>query len=298
MARKLGYRGNPITDWERGERFPTAEEVLRAARLSGVDVPAAFLRFSPSVPLASVGGRYALGAWLSTLRGATPVSEIAQRSGASRFSVARWLKGRAKPRLPDFLRLLDAITGRLPEWAAELVDIEQVPSLRSRVHAATAARQLAFEAPWTEAILRLLETSAYRRLRRHRSSFIAEALGIETEVVDRCLEKLQAAALIAQQGARLVVKSQGVVDTQGGKAALRSLKAHWTRVAGERLLEPRDEDLFAYNVISLSAADLEKVREKLRATFREVRSLVAASQPEEVAALVNMQIVTFVPNRK
>jgi len=66
-----------------------------------------------------------------------------------------------------------------------------------------------------------------------------------------------------------------------------------TQVAAERLAAPRDEDFFAYNLISISQADLERVREKLRTTFRELRSLVAASEPEEVAALINLQVVTF-----
>ena len=295
LARRLGYRGNPVTDWERGARFPTAVESLRVAALSGVDVPAAFARFSARVKLQREAGELALGAWLSALRGTTSVSELAQRCGDSRYSVSRSLKGQAKPRLPDFFRLLDAITGRLPEWVAELVDIDQVPSLAGRFRAVSAARRLAFEAPWTEAVLRLLETTAYRKLRRHRSELIAQALGLTEAEVDACLERLLLADVVERRGARFAIKSQGVVDTQGGKEALNSLRAHWSRVAAERLAAPHSADFFAYNVISVSAADLEKARERLRAAFREIRSLVAASQPEEVAALINLQIVTFLP---
>jgi hypothetical protein len=294
-SRRLGYRGNPVTDWERGARFPTALEALRAAALAGVDVPAAFARFAPNVPLERHNDELALADWLSALRGATSVKELAQRSGHSRFRIARWLAGDAKPRLPDFFRLLDAITGRLPEWVAELVDIAGVPDLVGRHEAANAARRLAFEVPWTEAILRLLDTTAYRRLRRHRSSFLAHALGIADDEVDACLGRLLVADVIEKRGARYVPKSQGVVDTQGGKQALNALRAHWSRVAAARLNAPLAQDFFAYNVISLSASDLDVVREKLRATFREIRSLVAASQPEEVAAVINLQIVTFLP---
>ena len=31
LARRLDYRANPITDWEHGRRFPTAEEALTDA---------------------------------------------------------------------------------------------------------------------------------------------------------------------------------------------------------------------------------------------------------------------------
>lgn len=293
LARRLGYRGNPITDWERGERYPTAQEALRAAALVGIDVHAAFTRFAPGAALEKRDGEWQLGSWLSTLRGETPMAELAQRAGCSRFSVARWLHGSAKPRLPDFFRLLDAITHRLPEWVAALVAIEDVPLLSARYDAGQAAKHLAFEVPWSEAVLRLLETRGYRTTNKKREQYLASALGIELADVQTCLARLQTAGVVEKQRGRFVVREQGAVDTQGGKQALHRLKQHWTQVASARLTAPREGDYFAYNVVSVSSADLDRIRERLRVAFREIRSMVAASQPEEAAALINLQVVTF-----
>src|SRR5450432_4164483 len=116
LARRLGYRGNPMTDWERGARFPTAEESLRAAAVTKIDVASAFQRFSPTVVLPESNGAFDLPGWLSALRGSTSLAEVAARCGASRYSVGRWFKGQAKPRLPDFLRLVAALSGRVQEW--------------------------------------------------------------------------------------------------------------------------------------------------------------------------------------
>jgi transcriptional regulator with XRE-family HTH domain len=59
FARRLGVRANPMTDWERGVRFPAALEALRAASRTNIDVAAAFRRFAPEVPLElSVGLAY------------------------------------------------------------------------------------------------------------------------------------------------------------------------------------------------------------------------------------------------
>ena len=295
-ARRLGYKGNPITDWERGDRFPTMEEALRAAALAGVDVIAATARFAPALPLQRTGQQLLLAEWLSALRGSVSLAELAASSGFSRFAVSRWLRGRAKPRVPEFFRLLDAITGRLPEWLAELVEIALVPSLVPRFRAMHAAKQLAFEAPWTEAVLRLLETQPYLALARHEPGFLAESLGVQRAEAERCLERLLDAEIIVRRRHKYAVKGRrSTVDTRGGDRALLNLKRHWTQVAAERLAAPRPGDFFAYNVISVSRADLERVREKLRATFRELRSLVAASEPEEAAALINLQVVTFLP---
>lgn len=292
LARRLGYRGNPITDWERGQRFPTAEETLRVAKSCGVDVAGAFARFTPAIPLTSTSSD-ALAVWLNTLRGKTPVAELASRVGASRFSVARWMSGTAKPRLPDFFRLVDALSARLPEWAAELVAIESLPSLAARFHAAQAAKRLAFELPWSEAVLRLLETEGYRRQRKQRAAYLASCLGIDTTHVNACLERLLAADVIERRGNAHRVKSQSAVDTQGGRAALHALKRHWSLVAAERAASPRDADFLAYNVVSVSHQDLARIQDLLRRTFREIRTLVAASEPEQTVALINLQVVTF-----
>ena len=295
FARRLGYRGNPITDWERGARFPTAAEALRAAARANIDVRAAFQRFAPEVPLEVDGQELALDRWLLELRGAASVNEVAARCGCSRYSVSRWFRGLAKPRLPDFLRLIDAISGRLPYWVAAFVAIEQVPSLAGRFRSAEAARLLAFELPWTEAVLRLLETRAYRELTEHQEGWIAKILHIEPDEERRCLQALSDAGAIARVGRHYAVRGRTTVDTHGGSEALHRLKRHWCNVASARLSTPAESELFAYNVVSVSKADLLAIREKLSMTFRDIRSIVAASEPEQVAAVINLQLIAFDP---
>jgi CRP-like cAMP-binding protein len=286
----MGYRGNPITNWERANRFPTVQETLRLAALQKHDVLEAFRSFSPALPIRREGAGYALTAWLNALRGKTPIKELAERSGHSRFSVMRWLNGQAEPRLPDFFRLLDAISGRLPEWVAAFVPIEEVPSLALRYRQLHAARNVAFDAPWSEAVLRLLETRAYARQLRHEPGWIAGALGISREEELRCLELLAAAALVDERDGKWHVQSQHVTDTKGGQGALLNLKRHWSKVATEQLTRSTlPTELFAYNVVSVSQADYERVLELLRAAFREIRTIVAASTPEQTVALINMQ---------
>jgi DNA-binding transcriptional regulator YiaG len=294
FARRLGYRGNPITDWERGERFPTGEEALRAASKVGLDVRAAFARFTPQVPLAQAKGRFELDVWLDQLRGTTSVSELALRTGHSRYSVSRWLRGQAKPRLPELLLLIDAITGRAPHWVAGLVPIEQVSALAGRFVAAEAARVAAFELPWTEAVLRLLETRAVRESDDIEAR-IAKALDISSDQVAACLQTLLAAGAVTQVASRYLVRAAISVDTQGGAGALHRVKRHWCEVASARLDSPRESELFAYNVMSVSRADLAQIQERLRLAFREIRAIVAASSPEEVAAVVNLQLLAFDP---
>jgi transcriptional regulator with XRE-family HTH domain len=291
FARRLGYRGNPITDWENGRRSPTAGEVFRACERVGIDASAAFARFHPAPPPPPNSGSEGLCAWLVHARGSTPIGELAKRCGRSRFAVARWLSGEAQPRLPDFFELVDAITGRLHDLVAELVPIDAVPALLPRYRAATAAKRLAFEEPWTEAVLRVMETVAYQALSTHEDGFVAERLGIDRGHEQRCIEQLVAAGILRKEHDRYAVSGALSVDTRADPEAVRQLMEHWSAVALSRFGAGQKTDLFAYNLLSVSHADLSRIRELLRGAYREIRSIVAASQPTETAALINLHLV-------
>lgn len=296
-ARRLGYRGNPITDWERGRNFPTAEEALRVAARGGSDVISAFQEFDPKLPLGlGEDGAFALSDWLRRLCASKRVTLLARDMQASRSSVSRWLSGHAKPRLPEFLRLVNAATGRVHDLVAALVPIDSVPALVPLHDAANAAKRLAFDAPWTEAILRVLDTrppSVVNSSPISTAAWIAGVLGLTEAECDSALEHLARAGLVSRDGDRYVPHQTLSVDTRGGKHAVRALKVHWADVATKRAASPLPEDVFGYNVISVSDADLARIRELLANTYREIRSIVAVSEPAERVALVNLHLVTW-----
>jgi transcriptional regulator with XRE-family HTH domain len=291
FARQLGYRANPMTDWEHGRRYPTAHEALRAAARSKIDVASAFGRFAPAAQLRTDRNGPALGAWLRSVSAPASINDLAASAGLSRYAVGRWLSDQRRPRLPDFFRLVDAATARLPDLVAELVPIAEVPALAARHAQAQAARRIAFDEPWTEAVLRVLETPQYGRLQAHRPGFVAERLGISLADESRLLALLQASGVIARHGDRYASVGPFTVDTRGGRQALHAIKRHWGRIAAERAGAPLQGDVFAYNLLSVSQQDLARIAKLLHATFREVRTIVAASEPAECVALLNLQLV-------
>jgi transcriptional regulator with XRE-family HTH domain len=294
FSRRLGYEGNPVASWENGRRFPTASEALRACRVAGIDVREAFRRFHPATASTlGIADAAGVASWLSEIKGSASLVSLARDSGFSRFSLARWFGGQARPRLPDFFRLVDVITGRLCDLVAELVPIERVPALANEHAARRAARSLAFEEPWTEAVLRVLETSRYARIGAQRPGFIAECLGIDAETEQRCLGRLEAAGVIARRDGRYESVGPLTVDTTSSPEVVRSLKSHWAEVARTRIQAPRPNDLLSYNVLSASEEDLDRIREVLLRAYREIRNIVAASAEVEGAALVNLQLVRW-----
>lgn len=295
FSRRLGYRSNVACDWEAGRRFPTAAEALRACSRSGVDVDAAFRAFQPACAAAlRQGKQLRVDRWLAELAGATKVSQLAARSGFSRYALARWLQGRAQPRLPDFLELVEAISGRASDLVQQWVAIEKVDELRLVHERRAASKRIAFDAPWTEAVLRVLETTGYRSFERAPSGYVAKRLGFDLETERAALGLLEAAGVLRWERDRYREIAPLTVDTAGGsESGLQRLKMHWTRVCLERLATPRVADWLGYNVVSTSSADLERIREVLRRAFREVRAIAASSEPAESVALLNLQLVTW-----
>src|SRR5688572_30799791 len=193
FSRRLGFRTNVVHTWEAQRRWPTASRALLAAERAGADPRAALTRFY-RIPPAWLTPTAALtpelvARLLADLRGRATIGDVAQRAGRSRFAVGRWLKGEAEPRLPDFLRMIEATSLRVLDFVAAFVDPRSLPSVTPRWEKLEAGRRAAFELPWSHAVLRVLELESYRR-HPHREGFIADQLGIGLDEEQRCLEAL------------------------------------------------------------------------------------------------------------
>jgi len=292
-SRRLGYRSNVAYPWESGRRSPTAAEMLRAARLSGIDVQDAVRRFYGEVDpdwldRLSVDTAEGVAALLDDLRGKVSISEVARRIRTSRTAVSRWLSGTAQPKLPDFLRLLEAVSLRMVDFVATLVDPRQLPSLRRIWRQLETRRQGAVEHPWTPAILRGLELDAYRALPAHRPGWLARELGISREEEERCIAYLEAAGLIRWSGTHYRAPSL-TVDTRGGSEVGRRHRQHWSRVAADRIGD-QEPGQYSYNVFCVSREDFERIRALHLQYFRSLRSIAAVSAPNEVVAVANVQL--------
>ena len=291
-SRRLGYRSNVAYAWESGRRWPTAAELLRAAGRSGRDVPAALTQFYGHRPVwleeLEVDSPAAVARLLDDLRGNTPINDLVVASGISRYSISRWLSGHTQPRLPDFLRLVEAASVRLIDLLAVLVDPNTMPTIEPIWKRLEARRRGAGQLPWTQAILRALELTDYLNLPAHEPGWIARRLGISEEEETRCLAFLRDTGQIQWQDVRYRIQTLAV-DTNRTPVINRRLKAHWARVGAERI-EQGTPGQFSYNVFSVSRADFERIREAHLRYFYALRGIVAESSPDEVVAVANVQL--------
>lgn len=297
LSRRMRCRSNVLYAWESGRRFPTAAVFLRLASLVGVNVSDALERFTGGLPreLSDVDWSEpaSAAALLRHLHEGETVVELARRVGTNRVSVGRWLKGEAEPRLPDFLKLIEATSLRLLDFVALFAAPEQLPEARDAWNVLEAQRHVAYSLPWSHAVLRVLELRAYRELRRHEEGFIAGRLGIALEDELRCVQALADSKLIARRRGLWTVTEVLTVDTRRHPEAGRTLKAHWAQVGLSRLpaLEPDGRDMFSYNLFTVSERDWERLRELHIAYYHELRRVIEASSPAERVCLVNLQLL-------
>ncbi|MBX2799574.1 MAG: DUF4423 domain-containing protein [Myxococcales bacterium] len=291
-SRWLGYRSNVAYAWESGRRWPTAAETLRAAMRSGVDLAQALTSFYGAPPpwLDSLDptSPEAVARLIDDLRGKTTVSDLARRGGLSRYSVSRWLSGRTQPRLPDFLRVVEAASLRAVDLLATLVSPRDLPEISDLWDRLEARRHGAATHPWTQAVLRALELQDYLALPAHRPGWLAEHLGIDAQTEATCLSFLEETGQIRWQGTHFQPE-QLAVDTRRHPSVGRQLKAHWTRVAAAHL-DDAAPGQFSYNVFAVSRADFERIREMHLAYFHALRTVVGESEPSEVVAVANVQL--------
>jgi transcriptional regulator with XRE-family HTH domain len=297
FARRLGYKSNVIYSWESGRAFPTASRTLHVAARSGVVLRSAIERFYRASPQwldvhRSLATKHATAQLLDDLRGHTTVSRVAQSAGLSRFSLQRWLEAETEPRLPDFLRVIEASSLRVLDFVSVLADPAALPSVAAQWQQLEAARTAAYDLPWSQVVLRALELDTYQMLSAHEPGWIAARVGISRQEEERCLTVLEQSQQIRKCAGKYVLNEVRTLDTRRDERAAQQVRAFWARVACERL-DAGGDGLFAYNVFGVSIVDLERIQELQRAYFRELRAIVATSAPVQKVVLANLQLATL-----
>jgi hypothetical protein len=207
----------------------------------------------------------------------------------SRYAIARWLSGDAEPRFPDFLRVFEASSLRLLDFIALFHDPAELPSAAKAWQQLNARRNASYELPWIPAVLLALELRQYRELSKHEPGWIANLLGIDLEEEARCLALLKTSGQIRLARGRWVVNRSMTVDTRSAADAEQKLKL-WYAEVGVQRLTARAPGQFSFNVFAVSRADLERLRELHRAYFRQLRAVIASSEPSECVAVANVQL--------
>jgi len=295
FSRRLGYRTNVSYMWEAGRSAPTAAVTLDAARRVGIDVRAALERFYRVAPawLQQVEDPCtpaAVAALLDDLRAGRSVASLARAAAMSRHALGRLMRGQTEPRLPEFFTLVECFSLRLLDFVAAFVDPERLPSARAAHRKLDGARRAAYDVPWSQAVLRVLELAEYRALPAHQPGFVSSRLGIDADQEQDILELLLQSGQVELRDGRYRPTGALTLDTRKEPDAARRLRQHWSEVGVARAADD-PAAVLSFNLGTLSQDDLPRVHELHRRYFAELRELMARSEPSEIVLLANVQLV-------
>ena len=293
FSRRLGYSTNVVHTWEAGRRHPVASNFLHAAARSGVDVAAGLAEFlggDSGLALPGPGSDQLVVELLRALRGDFRIGTLARAVGATRLTVTRWLRGESEPRLPQLLQLVRVTTQRLLDFVAIFADPGSLASTSSAWRDLQAQLRVAYDLPWSHAVLRALELSDYRGLPRHEPGFIARKLGVSLETEREAIEALAMAHQIRRASGKWTVARVLTVDTRPDPDKNLALKRHWAQVGIDRL---GGEGLFSYNLFSISEEHYARLQALHRAYFEQMRAIVAESRRSDRVVLANVQLFSL-----
>src|SRR5688572_14281222 len=95
LSRRAGYHSNMVQRWESGECAPTAASFFDVCRTQRIDLVRALCTFygrRPEwLPQRWPASSAVVAALLRDHKGKVALSDLAQRTGYNRYSLARWL---------------------------------------------------------------------------------------------------------------------------------------------------------------------------------------------------------------
>lgn len=295
FSRLLGYQANPVAKWESGRAFPTAAKFLQIVRARGRSPRMQLQRFyvrPPAFLKHDLDDDALVRALLEDLCQQHSFKDLAEQTGLSRYAISRMLSGVARPQLPALLLLVEVCTHRLLDFVACFVDPLELPSVASTWQQLEAARQAAYAAPFSQAVLRAIELEDYRELPQHVPGYIAKRIGISLEEEEHYLQILQTAGQISWQDETWITTSSSVLDTRVDVERAKQTRAYWARKAVERM-EHNAEGIYGYSLFSVSKGDLMRIRDAQRRYLAEVRDIVALSEPAQCIVLANTLLTTL-----
>lgn len=295
LSEQLGFGSNVLYMWESGRRAPEISRFLLMAELAGrpFSVSLFLADAPPSLRRARLSSPRGVQQLVVELVGTAIRTEVATRLEVDRTTLARWLDGKTEPRLPDFLRLIEVTTQRLLSFVEFFADPAELTATRGVHDDLEAQQRLAYELPWSHAVLRALELSDYQALPKHCDRFIAGRLGLCEEEVAHYLKALLEAGQITWTRCHYAAVRVLTVDTREDKSRDHALKRHFAEAGLGRLIaqESPADALFSYNLFAVSQKGFAKIRKLHLEYYEAARAIIDDSQEADRVVLMNLQLV-------
>ena len=286
-SKALGYQSNVVFAWENGRDEPSARAFFSLAALTGeVGDLSSFYRGNSCPNLTTSEG---LSEFLKDLLASRTLAEVSGQMARDRHVVGRWVRGQTEIPLSSLLQFVDVTTLGLFDFLHAFVDPSALAEAENDYRLLEASRESARQLPWSNAIVHMVALPSYSRLKKHESGWFASRLDISVEEEKECLDLLVSLGQLRVKAGAYQSTRTINVDTRRDPQATRDLASFWMKEGASRVLTP-GSGRFSFNTFAVSANDLEKAKALQSEYFRQLRELVADSEPAETVAVATFQL--------
>jgi hypothetical protein len=291
FSRRIGYRSNIVSRWEAKKAFPTAARFLEVFAKVRPREATPLRRFFQRLPIGlaqlELTTPQAVAAFLTELRGRTPILSVARESGFNRYSVSHWLSGDSEIRLPQFLCLVEVLSRRMLDFLAGCTDPQRMSSVSAAWKRLESMREAAYSMPWSHAVLRALEIQSPAG---SQLPWLLDRLGIPEPILLEALRVLERTGQVTKARGRWTPTRIVSVNTAQDRARAHALKISWTQTALERMQADAPGN-YGYSVFSISKADLKRMRDVHLEYVRAMQQIIAESSSGQCVGLYCAQLL-------
>lgn len=198
LSERLGFTFNQVGKWETGATLFHWDDFVRLCGTLGIPWKQQFedvFSFHTGMKLSEAS----IFEILSRFFGHANVTEMAELLNKSRSSVSRLLHDQVKMDFADVLRLMDQRPFVLSSWLAKFLDLQKIPTLKSRVEIESKTMQGMLTVPWAAMVNSALGLTEYQAGAEHSRDLLARKTGLTPEMVDLAVQKLVDSGLIQMQ---------------------------------------------------------------------------------------------------
>lgn len=233
LSSKLGYTFNQVGKWEAGHKQIKWIDFVQVANVVGVELESTFRYFFSwgdlDIDMQNI---------FEFLDDLFSLGNINPRISNE---VRKWLQGKSRPDLADFLRIIDTQPSMLIAWVLCFVEGEDVPSVAHLYEEFYKRIDLIMENPSVAYVNAALQLDDYRKLGSHDEKLLAEHSCCSVDHLRLTLETLMQTQVISFDGNRYHPCLFDFSFSGLRNPKLRSLTQYTTQLAADKYPLESDE---------------------------------------------------------
>ena len=299
VKNKLGYKHNYISRWESNLRDISWVNFVKFCVACGkkekLQEALSLLEIPSDMPPTD------FGKIITLLKGKRRISEFALLTGFTRFTINRWMQNKSSPSLEEMLIVIDKTTDNNIQFVSCFANIKgQIPSLKAEYDKCLVRRNVFCDYPLSAIIDNYLEHCDYKEMQSYQPGSIARRFGFSPEEEELIVCLLKEANILEMKGGKIQPHHSQERRKNIGGDYRQGLKfqRYWLKQTVEffnylmTVNKRANDSRFFCSSMCLSVGDLEKIKEKCRQHFDDVRTM-PRDEGREKMVMLNVQLLNL-----